>query len=458
MRRWLAFLMWLGTWAALGADRPDDAGSADTLRWWKGNLHTHTLWSDGDGFPEMVAGWYRAHGYHFLAMSDHNVAQQGDKWLDRRVVADRAKGETWRGPAHAPTDALAAYAGRFGTNWVETRPGKSNDVVEVRLKPFDEYRALFEEAGRFLLLPAVEITHQATNGRPVHIGAVNLIEAFKPLDGSTAREVIARNLQAARESARRLRRPVFIHVNHPNYKWGVTAEDLAALVDEPYFEIWNGVDGDNDPGDAFHPSTDEIWDIANTLRVAGLGVPPLFAVATDDSHDFQGNKSRALPGRAWVMVRARRLTAESVLRALRAGEFYASTGVVLEDVRFDGTARTLALRIRSREGETFVTRFIGTRKGVNLTGQPRLGANGEVLATTLDYRSPGKPVIGEVFREVAGTSPEYTLTGDELYVRAVVVSSRKPDVPSTEFEFERAWTQPAGWSVAEHPKKEEETR
>ena len=29
------------------------------LRWWKGNLHTHSLWSDGDDFPEMIVDWYR---------------------------------------------------------------------------------------------------------------------------------------------------------------------------------------------------------------------------------------------------------------------------------------------------------------------------------------------------------------------------------------------------------------
>ena len=30
-------------------------------RWWKGNLHTHSLWSDGDHYPEMVADWYKTH-------------------------------------------------------------------------------------------------------------------------------------------------------------------------------------------------------------------------------------------------------------------------------------------------------------------------------------------------------------------------------------------------------------
>ena len=41
------------------------------LQWFKGNLHTHTLWSDGDDFPEMVADWYRQHDYNFLALTDH---------------------------------------------------------------------------------------------------------------------------------------------------------------------------------------------------------------------------------------------------------------------------------------------------------------------------------------------------------------------------------------------------
>jgi hypothetical protein len=39
----------------------------------------------------------------------------------------------------------------------------------------------------------------------------------------------------------------------------------------------------------------------------------------------------------------------------------------------------------------------------------------------------------------------YTLRGDELYVRAVVTSSAAPAVPSEEYGFQRAWTQPVGW-------------
>ena len=49
---------------ALSQPRPEP-------RWWKGNTHTHTLWSDGDGAPELVAGLYKEAGYHFLVLSDH---------------------------------------------------------------------------------------------------------------------------------------------------------------------------------------------------------------------------------------------------------------------------------------------------------------------------------------------------------------------------------------------------
>src|ERR1700726_621784 len=55
--------------------------------YWKGNLHTHSLWSDGDDFPEMIADWYKQHGYQFLTLSDHNILSEGERWLN--VTKDR---------------------------------------------------------------------------------------------------------------------------------------------------------------------------------------------------------------------------------------------------------------------------------------------------------------------------------------------------------------------------------
>lgn len=363
-------------------------------RWFKGNLHTHTLWSDGDDFPEMIAEWYRDHGYHFLALSDHNVLSNSDRWMAGAAVNRRAG-----------VDVVGKYRKRFGDAWVQRRGD------EVRLKTFDEYRGLVEERGRFLMIQSEELTGGAGDGRTLHMNATNLAEQLTFQMGSTIRESMTRNLQMVEESGKRTGREVMLHVNHPNYKWGVTAEDLAAVVGERFFEVWNGVDGDNDPGDATRPGTDAIWDTANTLRITQYSAPPLYGLATDDSHNHHGNKTHSPPGRAWVMVKARHLTPESIVRALRAGEFYSSTGVELEDVSFVG--KRLALKISPKGAERFVTRFIG-----------------------------GK---GRVLAEVAGLTPAYEMKGGEMYVRAVVTSTGAPEVASDEFGFKRAWTQPVGW-------------
>ena len=48
-------------------------------QWYKGNTHTHTLWSDGDAAPEWVVSWYKENGYDFLSLTDHNVVLHGHR-------------------------------------------------------------------------------------------------------------------------------------------------------------------------------------------------------------------------------------------------------------------------------------------------------------------------------------------------------------------------------------------
>ena len=47
-------------------------------QWFKGNLHTHSYWCDGDEFPEVIMDWYKSNGYQFIALSDHNTLAEGD--------------------------------------------------------------------------------------------------------------------------------------------------------------------------------------------------------------------------------------------------------------------------------------------------------------------------------------------------------------------------------------------
>ena len=53
--------------------------------------------------------------------------------------------------------------------------------------------------------------------------------------------------------------------------------------------------------------------------------------------------------------------------------------------------------------------------------------------------------IGQVLKSVEGLTPAYELTGQELYVRAVVTSSKPPHDPSFTGQKQQAWIQPVGW-------------
>lgn len=390
-------------------------------RWWKGNLHTHSLWSDGDDYPEMIVQWYQREGYHFLALSDHNVLLDGQRWVDATNNAGGAR-------------ALERYITRFGNAWVEQR--QAGDRLQVRLKPLGEFRHLFEEPQRFLLLPAMEITDRHL-AAPVHINATNLRDHVPPRGGSSVYEVMQSNVNAVLEQREATGQMMFPHLNHPNFVWGVTAEELMRVEGERFFEVYNGHPAVRNEGDDQHASTERMWDIILTWRLAVLGLEPMFGLATDDSHHYHEQAvGKSNTGRGWVMVRSAYLTPEHLIRALEAGDFYASSGVLLHEL--ERTDDTLRLEIAAESGVRYKTQFIGTRKNFDRTNTPVRNAAGEALRVTHRYSDD----VGEVLAEVTGASAAYTLKGDEIYVRAKVISSKVKFNPYAEGEFELAWTQP----------------
>lgn len=389
------------------------------LNWYKGNLHTHSLWSDGNDYPEMIADWYKRQGYHFLALSDHNVLSQGERWIDV-AQADR----------RGAIGGLQRYRERFG-EWVETR--EMDGRTEVRLKPLGEFRKLFEEPEQFLFIQAEEITDRFES-LPVHINAHNIDEAIRPRGGGSVRETIANNLRAVEEQSLRSGKPTLAHLNHPNYHFGVSAEDLAAVLEERFFEVYNGHPDVGHLGDHEHPSVERVWDIANTIRVGRMQAAPLYGVATDDSHNYFSDRG-STPGRGWVMVRAAALAPEALIEAMKQGDFYATSGVVLQDAGYQAGTKTIEIRIAPDGDATFTTQFIGTRRGA-IAGQPT-----DDEAHDLAHH----PQVGRVLAEVNGLTARYRLAGDELYVRAVVTSSQPPVNPSFAGQRQQAWTQPVGW-------------
>jgi hypothetical protein len=390
-------------------------------RWWKGNLHTHSLWSDGDDFPEMIVAWYKDHGYHFLSLSDHNILSDHERW----IPLPKGKGGEM---------ALSKYLERHGEKWVERRD--NDGVPQVRLKMLSEFRQLFEEPGKFLMIQSEEITAKYLTA-PIHMNVTNIREFIAPRTGNSMVEVMQNNINAVKQQRERTGVPMFPHINHPNFGWAITAEELMQLENDRFFEVYNGHPQVHNEGDELHPSTDRIWDIILTERLAELGKPPLFALGVDDSHNYHGEpKKTSHTGRGWVMVRAESLTPAALIAAMEAGDFYASSGVTLKDVHRANSE--LAVEIEAERGISYQTEFIGTRRGYDRRKVPIFGENGLPLRVTQMYSDD----IGTVLAHSAGTSARYSLKGDEIYVRARITSSKLKADPSSKGEYEQAWTQP----------------
>jgi predicted metal-dependent phosphoesterase TrpH len=397
--------------------------------YWKGNLHTHSLWSDGDDFPEMIADWYKRQGYHFLTLSDHNTLSDGERWID--IPAGKGTREV----------AVKKYVERFGDAWVEQRTKdvkKDKETVkvnQVRLKPLAEFRSLLEAPGKFLLIPGEEITHKFAKN-PVHMNAINIRDVVTPSDGASVAETISVNLRVVEEQRKKRGWKTIAFLNHPNFGWGVKAEDM--LTEElKYFEIYNGHPSVRNYGDDIHVSTERMWDILLALRLGKHGLPIVYGLATDDAHAYHVyGVGKTNPGRGFIMVRAPYLTAEAMVRGMEAGDYYCSTGVTLKDVRRAG--KELALVIQPQKDVKYKTQFIATMKDAKLTSEPRLDEDGKVLDVTRNYHAD----VGKVVAETESLEPSYRLTGKELYVRAKVISTKLHPNPYEKGDVEVAWTQP----------------
>ena len=432
MRRFLPALIVLLTASFLLLRQPDSdiaestvqadtLEASDSLHWYRGNLHTHSLWSDGDDYLEMIATWYKDHNYDFLCFTDHNVlATNNDRWVD---ISKKATGK----------EAYEKLRKQF-PDWVEDRT--KNGRTEVRLRTFQEVVAKVGIPGKFLLIQGEEITDRF--GRlPVHMNATNIKELIPPLNGESVYDTMQNNVNAVIAQRERTKQPMFIHLNHPNFGYGITAEDLMRVRGEKFFEVYNGHPGVRNSGDKQHASTERMWDIILTKRLAELDLPVMYGIATDDGHSYHRIPSRASePGRGWVTVLAKDLTPASLIESMERGDFYASSGVTLK--RVVSSTRRLEVIVQQERDVDYRIDFIGTRKGYDNSSKPVVDDKGQEIRATRIYSED----IGRILKTVEGPEASYEFKGDEIYVRALVTSTRKHPNPSEPGEFERAWVQP----------------
>lgn len=110
----------------------------------------------------------------------------------------------------------------------------------------------------------------------------------------------------------------FVAAAHPHW-FMMTEKDLLSLPDIHAMEIFNAsAADDNDAAESSY--------MLDLMLARGKR---LFACATDDAH-FITNSRERLTG--WVNVKSETLSPEAILSALKAGDFYSSTGPAIAHV------------------------------------------------------------------------------------------------------------------------------
>jgi hypothetical protein len=323
--------------AALGCDAPKgkaehdagvapsahvvDAGAPVTITrapagFLKGQLHAHTGNSiDSRTDPGEAAAWYAARGYDFVVFTDHNV------------------------------------------------------ITEVAAPP------------GMLVLPGVELTQNRRTCEPpprpgeacpLHVNALFVRPQREritfPFDG-----VVRRVDMYGRALDRALALGGIAQLDHPNFHHGADVEILMTLAGRglTLVEIANEAIDSGNEGDATTPSTEALWDAALSRGAH------VFGTATDDAHHYgdaervRASGETAYTGdRGFVVVRAEK-TAEAIRAAIAAGDFYASTGVILERLEIGPKAIAIETREPCKFEVIAEGRVIETAEGRALRHDPK---------------------------------------------------------------------------------------
>jgi hypothetical protein len=191
-------------------------------QYFKGNLHTHTLNSDGDSTPDDVVRWYREHNYNFVTLTDHNY-----------------------------------------------------------LTSVDGLNALHGADEKFLVMRGEELTDRFGN-KPIHINGLNPVSAIQTTGGSSVVDMVQKMIDAIRAAGG------VPSVNHPNYGWAISADELAQLQRTRLFEVFNG-----------HPLVNNIGGGGAHSEV-GFMLSRADALTASPSMHTRGRRTRPCPGRGRV--------------------------------------------------------------------------------------------------------------------------------------------------------------
>jgi hypothetical protein len=182
------------------------------------------------------------------------------------------------------------FLSRYSYPLTDTRPYRNENFTTL--------------IGAELHVPQIEL------GEIWHILSVGLpLDFHPPQNGENGPQIAARALQAG----------AFVAAAHP-YRYGVTENDILSLGDIHAIEIFNGATVE-------HNDRQDSWHLLDLLLARGKRYN---ACACDDAHFLPRYHDSML---GWVWVKSEALTPEALLEALKAGDYYSSTGPEIYDIQ-----------------------------------------------------------------------------------------------------------------------------
>lgn len=238
-------------------------------RFYKGNLHTHTVWSDGRITAEEVVELFKKKGYHFISISDHEIYCRTEE---------------------------------FNTDHFITIPG----MERAGLKPFLNHNPTHH-------LGVIDDPTVAAQGdRYSHL---QRFPVPLPWEGDHSVQDLIDEL--------RLNGNLVIY-NHP--EWSLAQFDTMVKYDGLLaVEIYNH-------STEWTPATSygtAYWDYA--LQQGKR----IYATASDDSHYHVEEWKIPEYGGGWVQIQTEALTHLDLVKGLKAGSYYSSSGPEIYDLRVE---------------------------------------------------------------------------------------------------------------------------
>ncbi len=270
--------------------------------WYRGNLHSHTVNSDGKLTPEQSAEYYREHGYAFMCFSEHDYYTDNRETLDREdfIVLPGLEASTYLVDSSAlkeMVDEETLKKGYMDTTFQQIGDWRRNGV-KMKVKKVHHIHGIL--GNQMMQQNAGEHVFSGNEIYPVRV-------YFDTWNGVEAAQKLSDQLKA---------RGCFTTYNHPIWS-RVDVEDVRDIKGIWGIECYN-YDTVNECAEG---EDTVFWDMM--LRNGNF----IMGFASDDNHNG-GTFPDSCGG--YVMVKAEHLDHESIVNGLLSGNYYASNGAVIE--------------------------------------------------------------------------------------------------------------------------------